>query len=165
MAAPAAVEEGALIDDVGSGLHGGTRFSVRLLQVGDRAIGKGKLDGLHAPRLESGQIPALVFQAAAAEHVQHRVVALGPGDFAPRGSKLLLRQVLALEKARQIGRANDQPAFKKLHPALYSRVNLPGICDSCLSKRLNTGKGRRLRFSDCEPPATKRGRRDAPTFS
>ena len=115
MAAPAAVEEGALIDDVGAAFHGSDRLGVRLLQAGDRALGKRKFDNLQALCPELGQVLALVLKAAAAEHVQHRVVTLGPDDLAACGTELLLGQVLALKKARQIGRACDQAAVKKLH--------------------------------------------------
>ena len=86
MAPPAPVEERALIDDVGSGLHGGDRLRMRLLQVGDRALGKRELDGLQALRPEPGQMLTLVLQAPAAEHVQHRVVTLGPADLTASGS-------------------------------------------------------------------------------
>src|SRR3989454_12571222 len=102
MAPPAPVEERALIDDVGSGLHGGDRLGMHLLQVGDRALGKRELDGLQTLRPESGKMLALVLQAPAAEHVQHRVVTLGPGELTASASQILLREVLALEKARQI---------------------------------------------------------------
>src|SRR5207249_1991341 len=124
MATPAAVEERALIDDVGTRLHGGDRLRMRLLQVGDRALGKRELDGLQALRLEPGQMLAFVLQAATAEHVQHRVVTLGPRDLTASGSQLLLRQVLALEKARQIRRADDQPTLKELHLALLLQGSL-----------------------------------------
>src|SRR5438874_11445105 len=124
MAPPAPVEERALIDDVGSGLHGGDRLPMRLLQVGDRALGKRELDGLQAVRPEPGQMLAFVLQAATAEHVQHRVVTLGPFDLAARGAELLLSQVLALEKARQIRRADDQPTLKELHLALLLQGSL-----------------------------------------
>ena len=124
MAPPVPVEERALIDDVGSGLHGGDRLRMRLLQVGDRALGKRELDGLQALRPEPGQMLAFVLQAPTAEHVQHRVVTFRPSDLAACGSQLLLGQVLALEKARQIGRADDQPALKELHLALLLQGSL-----------------------------------------
>src|SRR5207244_12307442 len=90
MAAPAPIEERALIDDVGTGLHGGDGLGMRLLQVGDRALGKRELDGLQALRPEPGQMLTLVLQAATAEHVQHRVVTLGPADLTASGSQLPL---------------------------------------------------------------------------
>ena len=97
---------------------------MRLLQVGDRALGKRELDGLQALRPEPGQMLAFVLQAATAEHVQHRVVTLGPFDLAACGGQLLLSQVLTLEKACQIGRADDQLAFKELHLALLLQGSL-----------------------------------------
>src|SRR5207302_3884738 len=79
MAAPAAVEEGALIDDVDTGLHGGHGLGVRLLQVGDRTLGKRELDDPETHGLEAGEVSALVLQATAAQHVQNRIVTLRPG--------------------------------------------------------------------------------------
>src|ERR1700730_8500437 len=104
MTAPVAIEEGALVDDVGAGLHGGDRLGVGLFQVGDRAVGKRELDGLQALRPESGKMPALMLEPPTAEHVKDRVVPFRAGNLSASGAELELSQVLALEKARPIGR-------------------------------------------------------------
>ena len=89
------------------------------------ALAKGRLDLGEGTRAvtstkqvvgpQAVQVPGFVFQAPAGEHEQLGILPLGADDLAPSRGQLLLRQVLALEEAGQVGRADDQPPFKKLH--------------------------------------------------
>ena len=55
---------------------------------------------------------------------EFRILPLGALDLTASGGQLLLGEVLAVQTARQIGRADDQPAIKKLHLALLLQGSL-----------------------------------------
>ena len=53
------------------------------------------------------KLPRFVLEPAAREDHQFRILPLWPSNLAPGSLELLLGEVLALQKARQIGRADD----------------------------------------------------------
>src|SRR2546430_9745080 len=97
---------------------------MRLAKAGDRAIRERELDHSAVTSSELRQVPGFVLKASTGQDLEFRVLPLGTLDLTACGGQLLLGQVLALEKARQIGRAHDQPALKKLHLALLLQGSL-----------------------------------------
>ena len=78
---------------------------------------------------------SFVLKPSPSQNLQFGVLPLRAFDLSQGGGQLLLREVLALQKARQIRRAYDQPAIKKLHLAPTTpMVTLRLVCDSCLSQ-------------------------------
>jgi hypothetical protein len=67
---------------------------------------------------------SFVLETSPSKNLEFRLLPLGALDFTASGGQLLLSEVLALQKARQIGRADYQPAVKKLHLALLPQGSL-----------------------------------------
>jgi hypothetical protein len=65
-----------------------------------------------------------MFEASSGQNLEFRILPYGTLDLAASRGQLLLGEVLALQESRQIGRADDQPAIKKLHPALLPQGSL-----------------------------------------
>ena len=124
MAPPAAVEEGALLDDVDTLAHRGDGLGVSLGKASGRAIRERELDDSAMAGSQRGQMASFVLEAATGQDLEFRVLPLRTVDLTASGSQLLLGEVLAFEKACQIGRAHDQPALKKLHLALLPQGSL-----------------------------------------
>ena len=118
MAPPAAIEEGALVDDVDTLAHGSDGLGVRLGKASGRAVREGELDHAAMARSQRVQVASFVLKPSPGQNLEFRVLPLRALDLAASGSQFLLREVLAFQKARQIGRAHDQPAIKKLQLAL-----------------------------------------------
>src|SRR2546427_3816822 len=104
---------------------------------------------------------SLVLETSPGQYLEFRVLSLRAVDLTAGGGQLLLCQVLALQKARQIGRADHQPAIEKLHPALllqgHSTAGLRQLCVVATEHR----EGWLPAFSCCEPAAAGPDRGDA----
>jgi hypothetical protein len=75
-------------------------------------------------RSQRGQVASFVLEASPGQYLKFRVLPLRALDLTAGGRQLLLGEVLALQKARQVGRADDQLAIKKLHLALLPQGSL-----------------------------------------
>src|SRR2546423_15512855 len=118
MTPPAAVKEGALVDDVHTLAHGSDGLGVSMAKARNRAVREGELDHSAMAHSQRGQMASFVLEASPGQNLEFRVLPFRALKLTASGSQLLLREVLALQKARQIGRADDQPAIEKLHLAL-----------------------------------------------
>src|ERR1700686_846492 len=115
MAPPTAIEESALVDDVGTFLHGGDGLGVRLGQAVNGSLREGELDNSPVAGSQFGQLPSFMLKASPGQDLEFGVLPLGSLDVTTSGGQLLLGEVFALQKACQIGRADNQPAIEKLH--------------------------------------------------
>ncbi len=120
VAAPPAVEERGLVDDVVATVErlerlGGCapeHLALRLV-VGPRG------DRRDRPllRLAEGlQVPRLVLESAASDHVQLGILTLGALHEVRASGALQVRQVLAFQEADQVGRGDDDGAVDGVHP-------------------------------------------------
>src|SRR5205823_4457957 len=124
MTTPAAVEEGALVDDVDTLAHRSDGLGVSLGKAGGRAVREGKFDHSAMACSQGGQMASFVLKASPGQNLEFRIFPLRALDFTTGRRQLLLGEVFALQKARQIGRAHDQPAIEKLHLALLPQASL-----------------------------------------
>ena len=131
VAAPRSVEEGGLVDDVGTlgdGVAGrGGRRAQLIAAVLDRAV---ELDAGHGLPLgvQIVEEALLVLEPALADDVQLRVVAFRSHGHARHRGALELRQMLAGEIADEVRGGVDRPAVDRLHVATTipgRRVSLP----------------------------------------
>jgi hypothetical protein len=118
VAAPAAVEEGCLEDDLvapadGGGCLGGGGAEL-VAAVLDRAV---QLDpgSVAAGGFEVGEVALLVLEATLANEVELGVGPVGPVDEAGRGGLLEVGQVLAGEVTDEVGRRVDGLPVDQLH--------------------------------------------------
>jgi hypothetical protein len=124
MAPPTAIEEGALVDNVGTFPHGGDGLGVRLGKSSNGSVRERELDNSSVAGSQFSQLPSFMLKASPRQNLEFGVLPLRPLDLAASGGQLLLGEVLTLQKARQIGRADDQPVIKKLHLALLLQGSL-----------------------------------------
>src|SRR5436305_8048929 len=108
MTPPAAVEEGGLVNDFDTLAHGGDGLGMSLDKASGRAVREGELDHPAMARAQGGQMASFVLEASPGQNLKFRVLPLRAPDLTAGGRQLLLREVLALQKARQIGGADDQ---------------------------------------------------------
>ena len=118
MAAPGAVEEGRLVDDVRAGGHRldrrGRRGAQLVAAVLDRAVRR-DLDRRAAGRGEVGEVALLVLEAALADDVELGVVAHGPLHEPGLGGALERGQVLAGEVGDEVRGGIDRAAIDAVH--------------------------------------------------
>ncbi len=111
MAAPAAVEQGCLEDDVGAGAHRGQRLGLRRPQAGGAVrLPVGHLPDAAASGGQDLDVALLVVVAAPPDEVQLGIIPNGLLDLAARAGLLERDQVIALEKPDQIGCRDDEGA-------------------------------------------------------
>ncbi len=119
VAAPAAVEERGLVDDVGTGPHGGEGLGLGGGERGDGVAGHGDLDDGPALGDQPFDVLGLVLAAAARQHVEHGVVTLRAVALAAGGGQLELGEVLARGEAGEVARAErERSVIEKVHAAL-----------------------------------------------
>src|SRR6266571_3906969 len=105
---------------------------------------------------------SFMLEATPGQYLEFRVLPLRALDLTAGGRELLLRQVLALQKARQIGRADDQPTIEKLHLALLLQGHSTASLRQLSVVRTEHREGWPPAFSCCEPAAAGSDRGDAP---
>src|SRR6266571_8095206 len=105
---------------------------------------------------------SFMLEATPGQYLEFRVLPLRALDLTAGGRELLLREVLALQKARQIGRADDQPAIEKLHLALLLQGHSTARMRQLSVVRTEHREGWPPAFSCCEPAAAGSDRGDAP---
>ena len=133
VATPAPVEKGALVDDVGALPHRRNGRFVRRLERGQPVGGEGDLDHALPQVPQRVQVPCLVLQASPAQDLQLGIEPIRPRQLAARRGQLLLGEMLTLQEARQVARADHQPSFEILH-SCPSGCSLEAAYDSCLSQ-------------------------------
>ena len=125
MAAPAAVEEGRLEDDVRAGLHRSHGLGVGLPQLGGRLRGTtGHLDDRPSSGPELVDVVALVIEAATADQVELGIIAERFLDRAGGAQQLERDEVVALEEADEIRGADDQRPVDQLHGPTLAAVRV-----------------------------------------
>ena len=128
VAAPAAVEERGLEDDVRPGAHRGERLGLGGIAAPPGVLGLAArhLDDRAALLAERLDVQRLVLVAAPPDELELRVVADGLLELAARTQLLERHQVVALEEADEVCRGHDQRAVvMELHRAVHCS---PGSC-------------------------------------
>src|SRR6266571_2276324 len=103
-----------------------------------------------------------VLETSPGQNLEFGVLPLRAFDITASSGQFLLGEVLALQKARQIGRADDQPAIEKLHPALLLQGHSTARMRQLFVVRTEHREGWPPPFSCCEPAAAGSDRGDAP---
>ncbi len=126
VAAPGAVEERRLIDDVRTGGHGvdglGGGRAESSAVVLDRAVELDASDG-SSVRLELAQVALLVLEAALADHIELGIGAHRPLHQARHRRALELREVLTGEIGDQVRGGVDGSSVDRLHDRTLASVS------------------------------------------
>src|ERR1700736_6259649 len=103
MAPPAAIEESALVDDVDALTHGGQGLVVRFGKSSDGSVREREFHHSAMAGSKRGQMASFMLEATPGQNLEFRVLPLWAIDLTASGGQLLLGEVFALQKARQIG--------------------------------------------------------------
>src|SRR5260370_28423219 len=98
MAPPAAIEEGALVDDVDTLAHGGDGLRMGFGKGGNGSVRERELNHSLVAGSVGGQTASLMFEASSGPNLEFRILPHGTLDLAASRRHFLLGQRLALQE-------------------------------------------------------------------